>query len=171
MSESNPVSKARDDLRVLKILVENDGPVTSTTLSAVWRWFLDVEIPLPLPAMPLTDKQRLTLTRAITSEMDDVFAELEQQAETGGNVTEGEPVDRINALWRELAGCYADILNASLPQLPEEQKREMEANAVRLVAMSTGMDEEEAAEHIRTDPVTRTMLRRSGIEPDNVSFS
>jgi len=171
VSDVNPVSKARDDLRVLKVLVENDGPITSTTLSAVWRWFLDVEIPLPIPAMPLSDEERLMFARSITEEMDEVFAELEQHADAGLDVTEGEPVERINALWRELAGCYADTLNSSVPQLPDERKREMEANAVRLVAMSTGLDEDEAAEHIRTDPVTRTMLRRSGIEPDNVPFN
>lgn len=172
MSHTNPVTLARQDLQVLKILVDNDGPITTPTLAAVWKWFLDVEIPLPIPVLPLSENERRTFARSITSEMDEVFAQLEQEADHSGGITttSGPQVDRINTLWRELAGCFAETLNATVPQLPEEQKREMEANAVRLVAMSTGMDEEDAAEHIKSDPVTRTMLRRSGIEPDNVPF-
>ena len=165
----NSVSEARADIRVLKALIATDTPVTWPVLNAVWRWFLDVEIVLPIPVMDLSDGEKKALATDVINDLDESFGRLEAQVDADpetpmeGNVE----VQHVNALWRELAGIYAPMVNDSVQEVPEEIRPLIMAQAVTMLAQSSGLDMEDAIEHVRTDPVVRMMLRRSGIDPDD----
>ena len=62
--------------------------LTRAVFRGVWGWFPDVELVVPLNTVVLDGEERRTLTAAILSEMDDVFAGLQAEADAGGDVDE-----------------------------------------------------------------------------------
>lgn len=165
-----PISEARSDIHAFRALVTTDTPMTLPVLNAVWRWFLDVEIPLPIAAMPFNDTgdEHKNLTLDVLNELDKHFITLEADAELNGDITDTDTVAKVNSLWRELAGLYADMINDSVPEMPEEMRMLFEENALQMIADSNGIDTDDAAREIRDNPVARMMLRRTGIDPDIV---
>lgn len=163
-----PISEARADVHAFRALITTDTPMTMPVLNALWRWFLDVEIPLPIAAMTFTDDEHKNLTLDVLTELDKGFRTLEADAELNGDITDTETVATLNALWRELAGLYANMINDSIPEMPEEMRALFEDNALQMIADSNGIDTDDAAREIRDNPVARMMLRRTGIDPDIV---
>lgn len=172
MSE-NLISEVRSDLAVLRTVVESDTPVTETILNGLWRWFIDVELMLPLPVMDLTDAERKRYATEILTEMDALFAHLEERfpsmtEEEQESLHTTDEALATNALWRELAGVFAALINRGVAVLSEEEAAEAHEHAVEMLCATSGMEEDEIRDRIRHDPTMRLMLRRSGIDPDRI---
>lgn len=165
---SAEISEAHADIRALKSLITTGTPVTWPVLNAVWRWFLDVEIVLPLQDMALSGKDHARLAREIVNDLDEAFTRLDAYvaANPDADMAENADVNELNSLWRELASLYAGMLNDSVNPVPEEMREHVIANAIPMLAHAAGVDLDEAAEQVKSNPVTRMMMRRSGIDPD-----
>lgn len=170
----NIISEIRADIHVFRAVVEANVPPTDIVLNGVWRWYLDVELYLPLPVMDLTDGERRRYAVDILNEMDSIFAN-EMQPTYDSLDTDGKnamfrsaSADRVNSLWKELAGTYAYLVNRSVVVLDDETRADAEAHAVELLSASSGMDEDEIRDRIRHDSQMRLMLRRSGLDPDRI---
>ncbi len=169
----NLISEMRADLHVFRAVVEANVAPTDIVLNGVWRWYLDVELHLPLPVMDMNPDERRRYAVDIINEMDAAFAAVEPQFDTMThedihNLFRGEFADQVNGLWRELAGAYAYLINQSVVILDEEDKRNAEEHAVELISQSSGLDEDEIRDRIRHDSQMRLMLRRSGLDPDRI---
>lgn len=177
----NPFSGVVDDLTVLRIVLADDGPVTDVVINGIFRWFVDVELELPLPVMQLGDKQRKALAHTIVEEMIENFAEatrlinefgldkFNEEVETLSEVAPDQ-VKNLDNLWRELAGCYSQLLNKSVPKLEMSQQEEDELYSGFISKMAGDLDisEDEARDVVRNDSAFRLMLRRQGINPDRI---
>lgn len=166
----NMISKIRKDLAVLRLVIENDLPVTDSTIKGLWQWFPDVELVLPLPIMPLTDEQRKEVSINILNDMDEAFAHIEKnfselvEADEKGIETKEETL--VNNLWRELAGCYAETINAEVPQLPEEIKETLGRGMYETLVNGFGGDEDMLSYKLQNDSTLRMMIRMAGLDPD-----
>lgn len=169
MSHSpSPVSDARADVLVLRSLLDTNTPVPFSVLNAIWRWFIDVEIVLPIAEMEFTDESRNAFARDIVTDMADTFARLEAVVDADPEaIADDHPeVDEVNGLWRELAALYAPMINASVTVIPEDMQAVVYPNTAKMIASSAGISIEDAIERLKTDPIARMSLRRSGIDPD-----
>lgn len=172
-SRDNVITKVKADTKVFEVVVKSGVPMTEAVLNAVWRWYIDVELYLPLPEMPMADQERLTLAQEILSEMEDILTVVEnkfdtfteEEMENLANLPESQA---LNNLWRELAGVYAYLINEGVPTLSEEEQAAAHEHAVEMLHDSSGMDESEIRDRIRHDPTMRLMLRRSGLDPDKI---
>ena len=132
----NFITPIRADVRVVRTLLENDVPITDMVMRGLWRWFADVEIPVPLPRMGLKDDQRRALALTIITEMDEAFTKLEiacegKTTEEQAEYTASADATVVNNLWKEIAGCYAEIINEDVTVIPEEMRAEVYANALQ----------------------------------------
>lgn len=174
MAPDNLISEIRADIHVFRAVVEANVPPTDIVLNGIWRWYLDVELYLPLPVMELTEGERRRYAVDILNEMDTIFAtEMEPvymslDVDGKNDLFRSSAADRVNALWKELAGVYAYLVNQGVVVLDEETRAEAEAHAVELLCASSGMDEDEIRDRIRHDSQMRLMLRRSGLDPDRI---
>jgi hypothetical protein len=169
----NLITEIRNDVQVLQAVIKADVPPTDIVINGVWRWFLDVELYLPLPVMELTTAEQKTFATTILEEMDTHFAKLETRwdhltNEEKHHLNQTDDSTIVNNLWRELAGVYAALINKSVTILDPEDKEAAEATAVEMLMHASGMDEEEIRHRVRHDPTMRLMLRRSGIDPDHI---
>lgn len=169
----NLITDIRNDVQVLQAVIAAGITPTDIVINGVWRWFLDIELLLPLPVMELTDDERRMFASEIVSEMDAHFAKLETRwdllsEEEKHTLNKSEESETVNALWRELAGVYANIINKGVTVLDPEDKQAAEATAIDMLVHASGMDEEEIRHRVRHDPTMRLMLRRSGIDPDRI---
>lgn len=141
-------------------------------INALWRWFFDQELKVPLPIMPLSDTERRELAGEILHEMEGLFLELEKAAESDGeenvDLNQTEAGIKVNNLWRELAGCYAHAINKSVTVLTDEEEEVAYTNIIPVLIASSGISEEELYQRIKHDGSTRMMLRKSGIDPDRL---
>lgn len=174
MSTENIITVIRKDIKVAKAVANADLELTSGIINSIWKWFQDVEILVPLPIMEISEEERISLTKDILIEMDDQFMILEQKvAEAigvgqdfdGPDSPEGRKVD---ALWKELAGCYASYINAEVPDLPEGIQRLVAETIVKEIADKYDLSEDDAVDKILSDSKLRMMLRMSGIDPDSL---
>lgn len=169
----NLISEVLGDVRALRAIAQASVPITEPALQGVWRWFIDVELLLPLPVMPLGDAERETYATDILNEMDAIFTRMEAQydlltEEQRSNLNTSPDSIAVNALWRELAGVYAPIINRSVTVLSDEERETAHEHALEMLCTTSGMDEDEMRDRIRHDPTLRLMLRRSGLDPDKV---
>lgn len=167
------ISEIRTDLQAFRAIVESGVEVPGWALNAIWRWFFDQELRLPLPVMPLSSDERLALALDIITEMNARFDALDKAAsemtpEDQQNLNETEDGMKANALWRELAGCYAHLINESVVVLSEEEAEMAYSHIIPTLMATAGISEEELYDRIRNDGSTRMMLRRSGIDPDKL---
>lgn len=174
MSTENIITVIRKDIKVAKAVANADLELTPAIVNSIWKWFQDVEILVPLDIMPISEEERISLTKDILVEMDEHFVILEQkvaeaialgQEFDGPNSPEGKKVD---ALWKELAGCYASYINDEVPDLPEGIQRLVAETIVKEVADKYGISEDDAISKILNDSKLRMMLRMSGIDPDSL---
>jgi len=161
-------SDAYADLKVLKACIDTDTAPTFTVINSVWRWFLDVEFTLPIPVLDMPEASRETITRDVVTEMADIFADFDAKASSDPDFdpNSDSKVHTLNALWRELAGLYAPLLNSSVGTLPPEVLDMVYPQAIGHLAVSSGMDLDEAVDRVKNDPVLRMMMRRDGLDPD-----
>lgn len=174
MSNSeNMISKIRNDIAVLKLIIENNAPVTESAIKGLWQWFPDVELVLPLPVMPLSAEQRKEISVNILEDMDAAFAVIEvkfdELVEADRKGVELPEETQVNNLWRELAGCYAEQINAEVPQLPEEIKESMGRGLYETLINGFGGDEDILLQKLKTDTTLRMMIRMAGLDPDLIS--
>lgn len=147
---------------------------TDKVITGVWRWFQDVEVNVPLPIMPMDDDERASIATAIAEEMDTILAELEavcagKSDSEQSDVTENHAlVAPLNNLWKELAGCYADLINDEVPILPAALRAMIVESILEELAEKNDCDEAEIRRRVRTDQSLRMMLRMNGINPDEL---
>ena len=171
----NVMTIIRKDIAVFRTVVSAQVEVTDTVLTGIWRWFGDVEINVPLPVMDLTEHKRRYLAANVLAELDDVFAQLEVIAE---NQADDDDTDlsqtplgqQADALWKELAGCYASLVNEEIPALSSEDQEEIGRQMVSSIARGMGVDEDDAFKIIRKDSKLRMMLRMAGVNPDTLNW-
>lgn len=145
--------------------------LTRAVFRGVWGWFPDVELVVPLNTVVLDGEERRTLTAAILSEMDDVFAGLQAEADAGGDVDElaaGPGGQRVNGLFRELAGCWPELVNSEVEVLPDAVRVQVQAEFVANAAEQMGVPEEEVRFQLRTNTTLRMSLRMNGLDPDAI---
>jgi hypothetical protein len=174
MSEpKNVVTEIRTDLAAVRAVLASDAAMTAPVLHGLWRWFKDVELMVPLPVMGLAADERRSLAIDIAAEMDAKFVELEkvsaalsveEQSELGHSL-EAEPT---NNLWRELAGCYAELINLAVAVLPDEARQEIQRHMFDSLSRKSG-DPDLIRFQLRTDSVLRMSLRMSGLDPDQMA--
>lgn len=175
---SERVEEFTGDVRVMKLCVEHDVPITGAVLESVWRWFPDVEIVLPIPVMPLTSGEWKTFTLDILGDLHDASVTMgglvDEQDKFDDDDIPDELSDRLAAqaahldmLWRELAGCLADKINATVPVYTEEEKRKAVASFLEQLSEELADSEEELLSFIRTDSRLRMYFRMNGLNPDD----
>lgn len=167
----NTTTIIRRDIQAFKAVVDANVSVTDAIVNSLWRWFGDVEIPVPLPVMPLSDEERIQITKDILGEMDESFARLEKIESHGAksdDLRRHEDGQQVDRLWRELAGVYAELVNEEVPSLPEEIKQQIQERIVSDLSEQFGVSEDEVLQQIRTDSSLRMRLRMAGISPDQI---
>ena len=168
----NMITAIRKDVAVLRAVLQADVEPTPPVIHGMWRWFFDVELALPLPVMPLSETERGAIALDAVNEMDEVFAVLEakwaaaKSTEERNALQSGPEGQAVNALWREFAGCYAEMLNEDIPEIPAEEAEEVYEQAVNAWADQAGIDPAEIMDKLRNDSMFRMQLRRQGLDPD-----
>lgn len=170
---TNIITPIREDIAVFRAVLAAGLQPTDMVLNGVWRWFHDVEIAVPLPVMDLSDTERASLAHDIITEMDTVFASLEAQCagkslRRQNALTSSPEALQVNALWKELAGCFAELVNEEIPEIPEEIRAHVYASMVSDLAEKYGIDEDELRGRIRSDEPLRMMFRLNGLNPDEI---
>lgn len=178
MGESETIfSEVIADLRVLNACLRTGTRPTPGALETVWGWFLDVEIVLPIPVMPLVDTERDALAKDVVSEMLSAFESASEkwramQAESDEPVpaldVAAPEITLVDTLWRELAGCYAAELNQLVPEVPEETASEYYSTMVEQLSQHFEMEPAEVRQHVASDSAFRMSLRRQGLDPDRI---
>lgn len=172
---NSPVRESLVDVRTMLAVVDAGVPVSNRVLDGVWKWYLDVDLPLPLPDMQVPAQERAPLAHTILSEMVSELGKLDSRL-AAMSPSEYEDVDIsavpeaavVNGLWRELASLYAGQINSMVPSLPPE----FYDTAVR--AFRAGLCDqleltpEELRKLVRSDAAMRLMLRRGGINPSDI---
>jgi hypothetical protein len=163
----------KKDLTVLETLVKNNVEPTDSVINAIWRWFIDVELILPLPIMEFSEEERTKYALEIIEDLQKHFSILETKFsvmndEEQKELSRSEDAQIVNSLWRELAGMYATVINGEVAVLDEDEQEAAHAHAVEMLSHSSGMDEEEIRDRIKYDPTMRLMLRKSGLDPDRI---
>lgn len=172
-SSDNPFRAAVADVKVVQACLSTDTLVTEAVVDGVWRWFADVEIVLPLPIMGMKPQERDSIAKMIADDMLASFeraADLWDQTDGSQNPEEVAPqeIRTLNALWREFAGCYAELVNAQVPTvtMSDEESARFYDSFVSRTAEALGVSEEETREALRTDSAFRMMIRLQGFDPD-----
>lgn len=172
MPRENIITTIRRDVQVAKAVINADLTLTPTILRSLWAWFQDIEVAVPLPVMPITEAEQISISRDILNEMDEQFVILEQRvaealeadADFDGPASpEGKKVD---SLWKELAGCYASDINKEVPILPAHMHEAIAGAIINEVSRRYDISEEDARHKVRSEPHLRMMVRMSGLNPD-----
>lgn len=169
----NIITPARCDAAVFKLCLEHGTAVTPAVLNGLWHWFSDVELSLPLPVMEMTNTERRSLALDVLTDMDHELAVLEGRCQGKSLEDQAELVNenaaaKVNGLWRELAGCYASMVNDQVHKVPEEALPELYEHVMDDLRKMTGLDEDGVRDLLHSDPKLRMMLRMSGIDPDQI---
>lgn len=173
--ENNLFDLTIKDLKVAKAVLDTaDTDMTLGVMNSVWRWFQDVDLALPLPVMPLKDDERRGIAVEIVNEMLQLIPRIAKIKATSFSEEEWRDrskneITQLDALWKEFAGCFADLLNSEIPTLPEEAKAEAQQGFVAGFSEAFHLSEEEVRKLVKTDPAMRLMLRRAGLNPDEIN--
>lgn len=174
MPESeNYITYIRNDLAVFRAVLDAEVKPTAMVIESVWRWFRDIELIVPLGNMDLSDLERSDLASQIVEEMDTIFSKIETEVEGLSpeelyELRSSPSAEQVNSLWRELAGCYSEMINAAIPVIPLELKEVMESQMVASLAQQFQTDEDQVRFQVKTDGATRMMIRFAGLDPDRV---
>lgn len=163
------------DLKALQAVLTAGINPTDMVLNGVWRHFLDVELPLPLPVMEMTDDERRRYANDIITEMltvldalDTAFPRPRHTYEQIQAISASSLAANLNNLWRELAGVFGPLVNEAVQILPPEIKTFIESTVLEGLMSAFDMTEEEARDRVKNDPMLRLSLRRAGVDPDAV---
>lgn len=167
----------RADLTVFRVLAAAHVPITPSVLEGVWEWFYEVDLPLPIPALPFRAEDRAQLTETIIREMVDVIDTLlaDMERRDSGRPREGTDVspvalvDSLVGLWRELAGLWAPLVNSGIPKHTRETLEIAKEDGLQWVMDAFGITEDQARAELRGNGSLRLSLRRSGFDPDTMA--
>ena len=93
---------------------------------------------------------------------------LAREGASKAELTEGVEGQRVNGLFRELAGCWPDLVNGEVAELPEEVRAQVQASFIASAAEQMDVSEEEVRFQLRTNSSLRMSLRMNGLDPDAV---
>lgn len=165
----NPIVATREDVAVFRAVLDAGVTVTDSVFKGVWQWFPDVELMVPLQAMALGDQERAALASQILGEMDEVFSVLENLWDHDGSEDDlARGSKQVDALFRELASCYSDFVNAEVHVLPDEVRVVVEESMIERLMSQMDTDEDTVRYRLKNDAALRMMLRMSGLDPDKV---
>lgn len=173
--ENDPLELTTKDLRVAKaVLSSNETEMTLGVMHSIWRWFQDVDLALPLPVMPLEDKERRAIAKEVVDEMLVLIPQIAAIKSSSFSYDEWRErskneITQLDALWKEFAGCYSDLLNSEIPEIPAQAKEEAQQSFVAGFSEAFHLSEDEVRNLIKTDPSMRLMLRRAGLNPDEIN--
>lgn len=174
-SETKVIDFIKQDIAIARAVIENGLDLNDTIINGVWRHFTDVEIFVPLASMDLRPEERINLAKGILEEMDEVLTQIRdgyKKAETEEDlkaIHRGPLGTKVDNLWKEFAGCYAELINAEIPQLPEHMKKVVAESLVSELAHRFDTTEDDIIERIQRDSTLRMMFRRTGINPDEIA--
>jgi hypothetical protein len=173
-AETKVIDTIRQDVQNARAVIENGLDLNDTMINGIWRHFADVEILVPLASMELRSEEKLSLASGILQEMDEVLAKIREgyaKATTDEELTaihKGALGMKVDSLWKELAGCYAELINDEIPDLPENMKKAVAESLVSELAHRFDTTEDEIVDRIKHDSTLRMMFRRTGINPDEI---
>lgn len=172
--QTKVIDEIRQDLNNARAALAFGLDLNDNLINGIWRFFTDVEINVPLAIMPLEKKERTDLARGILDEMDEIMAKIKDAYAQANDDAAIEKIHRgplglkVDSLWKELAGCYAEIVNNEIPQLPDHVKDAVAQSIVEELARNFDATEDEIMQRIRTDSSIRMLFRRTGINPDDI---
>lgn len=171
----SPIGGLRHEIRIFKAVMDAGVPATYGLFNSLWVWFSDVEICAPLQVMPLSEEQRIDVSRSIIGEMNDMVAQLEagldglSDEEQEEVLTSGPAATRLRALWRELAGAHAEFVNRACEAIEEDEFEDERDSVIEaLMDIWNVDDEEQLRSDLRTDGGMRMFVRRWGMDPDRL---
>lgn len=173
-SDTKLIDDIRQDINNARAVIAFGLDLNDTIINGIWRYFSDVEINVPLSVMPLEKNERIELARGILDEMDEIMLQIRGLYESASSEEEiakihrGPLADKVDRLWKELAGCYAEIVNEEIPVLPEHLRKVVAESMVQELADRFDISESDMLEKIRHDSSLRMMFRRTGINPDEL---
>jgi len=168
------LKKSRVDFSTFNRIVEANIPINETIIGTVAQWYQNVEIRYPIAEMQLGDEERATLAKMASLEMSEVMDSAISELEAGGEEREvlQKYSPKLDALWREIAGIYAGILNETYAKntagVDAEEARAYIQEMIQMMARVQGEDEDAIKERMRHDASIRTKLRQMGIDPDAI---
>jgi len=166
--------KSQNDFATFKTIVQSKVTVNETLLDTVGHWFESVEIKYPIAEMPLSGEEQIELAGTVAGEMAAIVEAAISEIEAGGAEDEvlRQTSEKLDALWRELAGVYAPVLNERFKRVADRADAdEVLASINRMVyvmAKVSGEDEDTIRERMRTDEAIRAKLRQMGVDPDRI---
>ena len=166
--------KSQNDFSTFKHIVQANITVNETVLDTVAHWFENVEIKYPIAEMPLSSEEQIELAGTVAGEMAAIVESAIGEIEGGTNEDDVlvRASAKLDALWRELAGVYAPVLNERFTRVASRADgKEVLASINRMVAMMAkvnGEDEEVIRERMRSDEAIRAKLRQMGVDPDKL---
>jgi hypothetical protein len=166
--------KSQNDFATFKSIVQANVTVNETLLDTVGHWFENVEIKYPIAEMPLSGEEKVKLAGAVAGEMTAIVEAAISEIEAGGVEDDvlRRTSEKLDTLWRELAGVYAPVLNERFKRVADRADAdEVLASINRMVsvmAKMSGEDEDIIRERMRTDEAIRAKLRQMGVDPDRI---
>jgi hypothetical protein len=174
------IQAVRKDVAVFRACVSSGVEINDNVLNGLWRAYIDVDVPLPLK--PFTDwvqgkdgqlGERDKLVLNILEEMDTGLAKIEEVAKKSDfnpeEMSKSPEAQAVNALWRELVGCYAELANREIQEVPDEYKEEIIRGIIENLTQGMGMTLHEAKNEFKVNNSLRLSLRKSGINPDLIN--
>jgi len=166
--------KSQNDFATFKNIVQSRVTVNETLLDTVGHWFENVEIKYPIAEMPLSGEEKIELAGAMAGEMAAIVEAAISEIEAGGAEDDvlRQTSEKLDTLWRELAGVYAPVLNERFKRVADRADAdEVLASINRMVyvmAKMSGETEDTIRERMRTDEAIRAKLRQMGVDPDRI---
>ncbi len=173
--QSEIIREIRQNIQNGRAAIAYGLDLNDVLVNGIWRYFSDVEIYVPLQVMPMTADERKSLAGSILEEMDTTMSDIEKLFDSAASEEELDKISsgplgrKVDNLWKELAGCYAEIINDEIPQLPESMKEAIAESMVEELAARYDTSREDIVRQIRKDSSLRMLFRRTGINPDEIS--
>lgn len=173
-SQTNIIDAIRQDIVNARTIVDSGLDLNDTIINGIWRHFSDVEIYVPLASMDLRPEERVNLAQGILQEMDEAMGKIREGYAKAASEEELESIhkgplgQKVDSLFKELAGCYAEIINQEIPQLPENMKQVVAESLVAELAQRFDTTEDEIVNQVRHDSSLRMLFRRTGLNPDDL---
>jgi hypothetical protein len=171
---SHMIMHTREDLAIFRVVVDAGLSPTSPVLRALWRWFGNIDLPIPLTVVPLESKERATLSKSILSEMDELLIVLGNKSkgmrseDVYERITTSKEASLVDNLWRDLACVYAWEINQMIPRLSEEDKIARTDIILENLSQELGINRSEVIEQIKQTPSLRLSFRVEGLNPDEI---
>jgi hypothetical protein len=169
-----PVEAVRQRVRVFKAVMDAEVPVTAAVFEDLWHAFYGVELVVPLPVMKLSEQERFSISSTILGEMNDLLVELGDQTvgwphEEQAEALENSPTaEKLEGLWRQIAGAHADMINERCDTIPEDEYVDERDSLVEYLMESEEMGLDEFRERLSKDKEMRMFVRRCGLDPDRI---